>query len=159
MAAPDLYDFEVIVAEAVKGVLSRNDLNVYTIYDAIEFQRTRPRVDVIYRHLGEATPQRVAKLPDGTRRTSCFRGELRIHAITDADEEGKATHSRYRATVRNAIAALQAELNGSALELHKIQFVQVGNEETGVRSADGYQQTTFPFQIDISIQQNAWEQV
>ena len=95
----------------------------------------------------------------GWQRVSCFRGELKLHAITDADVAGKLAHSTYRAMVRNGIAALKGEINGTQLTLHKVQFVVSGNEETGVRSADGYQQTTFPFTIDVSIQQDAWTQI
>ncbi len=159
MAAEDIYNFEVLLPHAVKTVLEGLDLKCYTIEDAIDFQKIRPRVEITYRHMGEASPQRRAKLPDGSLRTSCFRGELKIHAITDADEQGKLAHSKYRATVRNGLAALQEEVNGTQLTLHKIQFIQIGNEETGVRSADGYQQTTFPFTLDVSIQQDAWDQV
>ncbi len=159
MAAQDLYDFELVIPRAVRTVLEGLDLKCYTLEDAIDFQRIRPRVEIVYRHMGEASPQRLAILPDGSKRTSCFRGELKIHAITDADEQGKLAHSTYRATVRNGLAALREQVNGTQLTLHKIQFIQIGNEETGVRSADGYQQTTWPFQLDISIQQDAWAQV
>ncbi len=152
----DIYDFEIVIPRAVKAVLEDQDLRTFTIEDAIEFQKVRPRVEVVYRHMGEASPKRLAILPDGSKRTSCFRGELRIHAITDADEAGKLEHSRYRAFVRAAIAGLQDAVNGDELELHKIQFVTTGNEETGIRSADGYAQTSFPFLLDISIQADAW---
>ena len=156
MAAQDLYDFESIVPRAVKTVLSGLDLMCFTIEDAIDFQKIRPRVEIVYRHMGETSPQRLAILPDQTQRVSCFRGELKLHAITDADAAGKLAHSTYRAMVRNGIAALKNKINGTQLTLHKIQFVQSGNEETGVRSADGFQQTTFPFTLDVSIQQDAW---
>ncbi len=152
----DIFDFESVIPRAVKSVLEDADLKVFTIEDAIEFQKIRPRVEVTYRHMGEATPKRLAICPDGSKRTSAFRGELRIHAITDADEAGKLEHSRYRAFVRAAISNLQDRVNGDELTLHKINFVVSGNEETGVRSADGFQQTTFPFTIDIAIQNDAW---
>ncbi len=145
MAAEEIYDLEIIVPRAVKIVLSGLTLSCFTIEDAIDFQKVRPRVEIVYLHRGEASPQRLAILPDGSKRTSCFRGELKIHAITDADVAGKLAHSTYRAMVRNGIAALKESVNGTQLTLHKVQFVQSGNEETGVRSADGYQQTTWPF--------------
>ena len=159
MAIADVYDFELVLPRAVKTVLEGLDLKCYTLEDPIEFTKIRPRVDITFQVHGEASPKRLAILPDGTKRTSCFRGELKLYAITDADEPGKLTHSRYRAFVRHGIAALQDELNGTQLTLHKVQFIVAGNEDTGVRSVDGYQQTTFPFTVDISIQQNAWEEV
>jgi len=156
MAAADIYNFEVIIPRAVATVLEGLDLSAFTIEDNPEFQKLRPRVEIVYRHIGEASPQRLAILPDQTRRVSCFRGELKLHAISDADAPGKLVHSTYRAMVRNGIAALRESVNGTQLLLHKIQFVVTGNEETGVRTADGFQQTTFPFTIDVSIQQDAW---
>ena len=159
MSAIELYDLESIIPRAAKTILEGLNLKCYTIEDAIDFQKIRPRVEITYRQMGETSPQRIAILPDGTQRTSCFRGELKIHAITDADVNGKLAHSTYRAMVRNGIAALRESINGTALTLHKVQFVQIGNEETGVRSADGYQQTTFPFHIDVSIQQDAWSHI
>lgn len=159
MAVEDLYNFEEIVPKAVKVILEGLDIKCYILSDPIEFQKVRPRVDITFTIHGESTPKRLAKLPDGTFRTSCFRGLLKLHAITDTDEAGKIVHSRYRAFVRHGIAALQAQINGTDLRLHKVQWVQSGNEETGVRSADGYQQTTWPFTLDVSIQQDAWEDI
>jgi hypothetical protein len=159
MAAQDVYDFEVIIPTAVATILEALDLDAYTIADTIDFQKKRPRVEVVYHHHGDTNPKRMAKLPDGTYRSSAFRGELRLFAISAADETGKLEHSRYRSMVRNAIAALEPSVNETQLPLHKIQFVQTGQEETGVRQADGYQQTTFSITVDISMQQDAWRQI
>ena len=109
--------------------------------------------------MGEHSPKRLAILSDGSKRTNCFRGELKLHAITDAEEVGKTAHSQYRAVVRHAIQQLETLLNGQELTLHKVQFVTSGHEVTGIRSQDGYQQTTFPFTVDLSIQKDAWETI
>ena len=154
--AAAIYDFESVVSRAVAEVLTDAGLKALTIEDESDFQKTRPRVEVIYKHLGEATPKRIAVLPDKSQRTSAFRGELHLHAITDADPVGKTAHSQYRAVVRAVIAGLQDAVNGDKLDKHRINFVVTGNEITGIRPQDGYQQTTFPFQIDISIQADAW---
>lgn len=159
MSAADLYDFESILPLAVQTVLKEAGLNAFTIVDDASFQRARPYVSIVYRHIGEHTPRRIAVLPDGSKRGSAFTGELKIHAITDADAPGKIAHSQYRATVRSVMAGLQDVVNGNSLQFHKIQWLQPGNEETGIRTQDGYQQTTFPFQVVISIQQDAWAQL
>lgn len=156
MSAIDIYDFESVIPRAAKVVLEGLNLKAYTIEDDPVFQKIRPRVEIIYRHIGERSPQILAILPDQSRRVSCFRGELKLHAITDADSAGKIVHSTYRAMVRNGIYALKDSINGTHLTMHKVQFVQTGNEETGVRTADGLQQTTWPFTLDVSIQQDAW---
>ena len=156
MAAEELYDFEKIVPAAVKAMFNANNLTASTIDDDPELQKARPRVDVVFKVLGEATPKRLAVLDDGSKRTSCFRGELKLHVITGADIAGKSHHSTYRSLVRALVGGLQDSLNGSYLARHKIQFVTSGNEETGIRTQDGFQQTTFPFVVDISIQNDAW---
>jgi hypothetical protein len=159
VSAATIYDFETIIPDAVKSVLQDAGLNAFSLSDEKDFQTTRPRVEVHYRQIGETNPKRLATLPDGSQRTSCFRGELKLFAITDVDPAGKQLHSNYRAQVRAVIGGLQNALNGTALTNHRINFTVSGNEETGVRSADGYQQTTFPFVVDISIQQDAWSQL
>ena len=159
MPASDLYDFEVIVPVAVKGLLNAAGLNAWTIADTPDFQKVRPRVEVTYQHTGETSPRRAVKLDDGFKRAEAFNGELKLHAITDADDPGKTAHSLYRATVRAFCATLGDLLNDGALPYHKLQWCEAGNEQTGVRTQDGYQQTTFPFKILISVQHDAWAQL
>ncbi len=159
-AITDLYDFETILPNAVKTVLQDQfDLVAFTLADKIDFQKDRPRVEIIYQHQGETNPKRIAMLPDGSKRTSCFRGELKLIAISEAEETGKLAHSQYRAQVRNACSQLEQLVNETQLDKHRINFTVTGHEVTGVRQQDGYQQTTFPFIIDISIQQDAWATV
>lgn len=169
MADIDIFDFETILPAACKqALLDAGDLtvlgqslpmNVWIISDPPEFQKLRPRVEIVYRSSGESNPRRIVFLPDGTKRGSAFNGELKIHAITDADVPGKAFHAAYRAAVRERLARLQDSVNGVTLLLHKIQWLEPGNEQTGIRTADGYQQTTFPFQVMLSIQADAWAQL
>lgn len=162
MSASAIYDFETLIPAAVKPVFVDAGLKVWIISDDPEFQKIRPRVEIVYRHMGEEKPRRWANLPDGSRRGAAFIGELKLHAITDADIPGKISHATYRVTVRNFLAAgpFQDLINGSdLLPFHKIQWLEMGNEETGVRTNDGYQQTTFPFSVKLSIQRNAWAQL
>src|SRR6266487_610341 len=152
MSVQSVFDFESVLPAAVRDALQASaqqaslEIKAYVISDPAEFQKIRPRVEVVYKHLGEASPKRYFTFGDGSgrKRTCAFRGELRIVAISDVDEPGKLAHSAYRALVRFAISNLEEQLNGEILTEHKIQFVVSGNEETGVRTADGYQQTTFP---------------
>jgi hypothetical protein len=161
MPAAALYDFEVIVPTAVKTLAVAAGLNAWTISDTPDFQKIRPRVEIVYQHTGEQSPRRVVKLDDvdGFKRAEAFQGELKLHAITDADPPGNTAHSAYRATVRAFCATLGDLLNESALPYHKIQWCESGQEQTGVRTQDGYQQTTFPFKILISVQRDAWAQL
>jgi hypothetical protein len=160
MAAEDIFDFETIFPNAAKTVLSGDpwQLKAFTLGDDPSFTKNRPRVEIVYRHVGETSPRRTV-VKDGSRRGAAFNGELKFHAITDADPVGKTAHSQYRAKVRAALSSLQTALNGEVLKLHKLQWLEPGNEETGIRPQDNYQQTTFPFRIAFSIQDNAWEQL
>lgn len=155
MSAEDVYNFEDLIPAAVKTILTDAGLNCFTLADEKDFQEARPRVEVTYRQIGEATPKRVDPT---SKRTSAFRGDLKLVAISDVDAPGKSIHSTYRSQIRAVIGGLEVSLNAT-LALHRIAFVISGNEETGVRSGDGYQQTTFPFTIDIMIQPNAWAQL
>jgi hypothetical protein len=162
MAASDIYDFESILPTAIKPILVNAGLSVWIITDNPQYQKARPRVEIVYRHIGEEVPRRwSATLSDGTRRGVAFLGELRLHAITDADAPGKLTHAIYRTQVRSLLAAglIENSVNEVELPFHKIQWIQPGNEDTGIRQQDGYQQTTFPFQVKLSIQANAFSQL
>ncbi len=154
--ASEIYDFETIIPSAVVEVFTEAGLPGFTILDAQQFQKTRPRCEIVYKHGGESTPKRLKKMDDGSTRVSCFNGELKIHAITDADVAGKASHSTFRAEVRNICASLQARLNSIKLIKHSIAFVVGGTEDHGVRSADGFEQTTFSYNLDISVKPDAW---
>src|SRR5438094_36735 len=110
MSVESVYDFETVIPDAIKQVLVAAGLTAATLSDPPDFQKVRPRVEIIYRHIGETTPKRPAIMADGkTKRTSCFRGELKLHAITDADAPGKLVHSRYRAQMRNVLATLEQQ--------------------------------------------------
>jgi len=161
MSIQAIYDWESILPNAVKPILTEADLLAFTISDTAAFQKIRPRVEIVYRHIGEQKPRRWATLPDKTRRGCAFIGELKFYAISDADVPGKAAHSIYRATIRNFLAAgfIEDAINEIHLPFHKLQWLEPGNEETGIRTQDNYQQTTFPFQAMISIQQDAWSQL
>jgi hypothetical protein len=157
LSAESIYNFEIVIPEAVKRVLTATGVDAYTLADAPQFQQNRPRVEITYRHISETTPKRVALMADRvTKRTSCFRGELKLHAITEADDVGRFVHSLYRARIRNVLATLEQSLNNGILTEHAINFVVSGNETTGTRTQDGFMQTTFPYTVDISIQKDAW---
>ncbi len=160
MAASDIYDLEIIVPTAVKGLLTDAGLNAWTIADTPDFQKIRPRVEVTYQHNGETSPRRVVQLDDGYKRAEAFNGELKLHAITDADPPGKTAHSAYRATIRAFCAVLGDRINDAGtLPYHKIQWCEAGQEQTGVRTQDGYQQTTFNFRVMVSVRRDAWAQL
>lgn len=157
MNAQLIYDFESILPSATKTLFVAQGLTAIMIDDLPEFTKPRPRVEIVFKINGEASPKRLAILDDGSKRTSCFRGELKLVCITDADEAGKRNHSIYRSTVRAIIGNLAEQLNETYLQHHKVQFIVSGNEETGIRTQDNFEQTIFPFTVDISVQKDAWK--
>jgi hypothetical protein len=160
-AAIALYDFETVLPSAAKAVFAAAGLAAYTLADTPTVQRSRPRVEIIYRHGGNSSPAQIHRMTDGTYRVAAFRGELSIYVITDADATGRSAHSAYRAQVRAVLASLPFVLNAGAnppLPKHAIHFPPVSeSEEHGIRQADGFEQTTFTWNINFSIQANAWE--
>ncbi len=152
----DIYDWERVIAEAAATVFTNAGLQAFTVYSPPEFTKVRPRIEAIFRATGETTPKREAIMPDGTRRAGAFKGELTLHAITDADLPGKNAHGEYRAQVRSICANLGALLNDLALKKHKVQWMVEGATTHGIRTQDGYEQSTISFAVDFSVQQDAW---
>jgi hypothetical protein len=158
MAAEDIYDFEVLVPRAIKALFTARGIEAFNIEDETDFQNKRPRVEIKLEMKGEVSPKRYKILSDGSQRASCFRGDLQFWAISDTSTAGRVSHSALRANIRDIAASMQRDLNdGAALPYHHIPLVVAGNEETGIRSTDNYIQTTFPFTLDISIQDDAWQ--
>jgi hypothetical protein len=155
MAAEDLYDFEVLIPRAVKDIFTGRGITAYTIEDAPEFQKTRPRVEVTFSIKGSSSPRKV--LPDGSMRSSAFRGDLLIIAIAGSDATAAVAHSALRANIRDVAAGLPRDLSdGSALPHHRVNFINAGNEETGRHSEHDYTLTRFTFPVDVAIQDDAW---
>jgi hypothetical protein len=156
VSAADIYNFELIVPRAIKDLFTARAVTAFTMEDVTDFQKTRPRIDIVWTTKGEVSPRIWAILSDSTKRAAAFKGELRIFVISSDDPEGRLTHAEMRADVRDVIAGLPDSVNGSALQLHRLNFIQVGQEETAIRSKDDLLQTTFPFTCDIAIGNDAW---
>lgn len=155
-AVADIYDWERVIAQAAATVFIDAGLQAFTVYSDPAFQKIRPRVEAIFKPTGEVTPKREAIMPDGTRRASAFKGELTLHAITDADAPGKNSHGEYRAQVRSICANLGALINAGALVKHKVQWMIEGATSHGIRTQDGFEQSTISFAVDFSVQGDAW---
>lgn len=162
MADVDIYDFENILPKAVASVFSAAGLTVYTAASNPELQKTRPRVEVIFK-LGTAFSPPVidpATVVNGaglnSGRNMGWNGTLNIHAITDADAPGKLVHAQYRAMVRAIAGGLMGQINGNNLPFHKLQNLQEESQTHGIREADGYEQSTITFSAAFTIQFGAW---
>lgn len=154
-----IYDFETVIPDGVAAIFRAAGFTVYTLSSDPEIQKARPRVDIVYRHRGNAPGPRLAKLSDGTQRVSAFIGELFIYAITDCDPPGKRAHSVFRARVRDLLAQLPYLLSTEPLPLpyHKIYFPPVSEtEDHGLREKDGFEQTSFSWTFNFCVRETAW---
>jgi hypothetical protein len=156
VSAADIYNFELIVPRAIKDLFTARTVTAFTMEDATDFQKTRPRIDIVWTTKGEVSPRIWAILPDETKRAAAFKGDLKIFVVSSSDPDGRLTHAEMRAAVRDVIAGLPDSLNGSGLQNHKLNFIEFGQEETGIRDKDDLLQTTFPFTCHIAIQKDAW---
>jgi hypothetical protein len=155
-AEATIYDFERIISTAAAQVFTNAGLDAFTVYSDPKFQKARPRVEVVFRAGGEASPKREAIMIDGSRRASAFKGELSLHAITDPTPTGKNTHGEYRAKVRSIAAVLHWTINETLLANHKVNWMVETTTSHGIRTQDGYEQSTITFAVDFSVQANAW---
>lgn len=153
-----VYDFENVLADATETVFTSGGFtaaNALTASSDPEFQKARPRCEILFKLTGGVVPIRYAVQPDTTMRQAAFKGVLTIHAISDADKPGKLIHSVFRAKVRNFCAILGTRLNNSALTKHKVQQIVDGDTAHGTRVSDGYDQSSLSFNVDFSIQTDA----
>lgn len=176
MSARDIYDFEGIVeATTVSLFLDDNDISAISTQNPRKLRRDRPRVEVLYVH-GSGRQQMV--LVGGTtieyRRERAWNGQLKLELVTDADIQ---LHTAFRCQVRSLMAAFWLNINakpgditpwsygplgkplvlppGGRLRNHKLQSAGDGGTSP-VMSGQGYLQTTMLYDVDLSVQDNAW---
>lgn len=156
----DIYNFEEIVPAAVAVVLSGFGLVAIWQGSPTEFQKARPRVEVVWQTGSVTQPIRLLQIPAGSQitRAQAWKGVLTIAAITDAADTSKGTHGAYVSRVRNVLAYLPSQINGQAAGLtrHKLQFEYESGTTRQYRNEQGYWQSNITFACDLSIQANAW---
>jgi len=82
---------------------------------------------------------------------AAWKGLLRFDVITGAD---MTVHSTFRARVR--AAAHHMQVNGDALIQHNLQFFTESSTSPTFAPEDGTFQSVLLFDIDFSIQADAW---
>lgn len=155
----DAFDFEGVISTAVASIFTAGGFaagTALTLLSDPAFQKKRPRVEIFFKVTGQTLPLRMAVLADSTQRAAAYRGQLEIRAVSDADVAGKATHSAYRAKVRNFCGKLPYQLNGAALTKHRIQSITDSGTQIGLKTADGYEGSVLTFNLDFSIQNDVW---
>jgi uncharacterized protein YlxP (DUF503 family) len=160
MSATRIYSFESVISSACKNVLQSAGLTAYTSFDAPNLRKSRPRVDVEVRVGAQLNPPIVQLVDNGTifeRRNAAWTGQIIFHIITDTTQPGKQSHSDYRAEVRNILAVLQDRVNELFLVQHMIHHPMVETGTAHQANTDkGYEITTVTFDMNFSIQKDAW---
>ena len=159
MSPTVVYDFESNVAAMVAAALASSGLHTATLNTAPEFQKIRPRSEIIFRPGGAASPTQLV-LVNGRRCVGAYIGDLEITSLTDASTTGKATHATYRSTLRQLMEldAIRAAANTTAFP-YRIDFATpTGSSET-FKTEDGYELSRLTYHLEFSIKTDALNQL
>lgn len=159
MTATDLYDFEGNIPDMIAAAFAAAQMNVGTVNIKPDFQKPRPRSELVFRPGGSVSPPRLMVV-QGKRVIAAYTGELEIASITDASTEGKQTHSAYRATVRQLMEldAVRFAVN-LAFSPYQLDFATpTGGTET-MKTDDGYELSRLTYHLQFSIKQDAFNQL
>lgn len=147
-----VYLFEFIFSEALRQVLSDAEFDAWTAYVVPDFQKERGRVEVIF---VPGPGQGIWKMINGEPRERAWKGQFVLHAITQIDQ---VQHGIYVGQLRTLMAKAGSLINGTdPMQFHKLQpfFMDAGTSAV-LTSDDGYYMTTLNYNVDFSIQDNAW---
>lgn len=147
-----LYMFEFIFPEAVRLVLKDREITAHTNFVPPELQKERPRAEIIFI---PGSGRNIWALINGEKRECAWSGQFLLHIITAADE---AIHARYVTKLRSLMHGIGTLVNNTPpMQFHKIQefFRDAGTSEK-IQPEDGAYQTSLAYDIDFSIQANAW---
>ncbi len=166
-AEVDIFDFEGVIADAVAKVFVDGGFtaaNALTAQSDPEFQKRRPRAEIVFSLNGSKSPIQYAVIKRTGKtdllRNAAWIGTLDILALSEADIPGKRIHSQYRAKVRNFTQQLMDKINdGVALPYHKIQQVVEGNTRVSIKLDGGTQTSLLSFVVNFSVHSGAWAQL
>jgi hypothetical protein len=161
-----VYDFENVLEAGLQALFDSLKIKSFTTQDfgaenadgtpKIDFQKERPRVEISFT-VGPGQGQFRPLVVDGVEvpvETS-FKGSYTLDVITGVDI---AIHAAYRTQIRYQMHARLLSVNGTPpMTLHQIQRFQrdAGTSPT-FKSEEGYLRSILKFDIDFSIQDDAW---
>ncbi len=164
----DLYDFEKWIELGIQTVLeadpwdlSKDQQRVFTTQDTGDFQKVRPRVELMFA-TGAWDQQREYPLDaqDGlgqVRREVAWQGELHVQVISESDI---TVHTPFRTAVRAAMSSLVRTVNVPAiLPYHNISRVTTRGSTPAIKPEENLYLTTMIFGLQFSINATAWPQI
>lgn len=156
-AEVNIYDFEGAIEGATAQMFTDEGIVCLTEISDPQFQKERPRLEIEFTLGSSGTmllPERGVVAAAGFARATTFSGNLSVDVITAADY---GLHRQFKARVRNIIATLARRLNdGIKLPYHAISSVNFGSAEPMIKAEDGLYLTRMSFDLNFSVQANAW---
>ena len=166
----NLYDAATQIEDALAAIFTANGLTAATPRSAAEFQKARPRVEVMVELSEEKKSYYV--FPDGRQRNGTWNGQIKLKIVApsgglqeDGTVDASNAHREYRAMVAHLMADMQFTLNGTDedgeayLPYHKIQriggsaFVASYKPEKGVEISEPI------FSLEFGIDHGAWAEI
>lgn len=171
-AINDIYNFERVFEVALKNVLTAANVKAFTSqlvastgnaeqdaalvaqgWDFLDFQKDRPRAEIFFTP-GAGRGQLIPHPLTGEETETAWKGSYTIRLITAAD---MVIHAAFRTQVRYLLHRLRGDLNAVApMTLHSLNFLADQGTSPVIEPQQGDFQTTMQFEIDFSIQGNAW---
>lgn len=170
-----VYDFEAVFENALKAVLTAAEVKAFTSqlipstgdaaedatlaaqgFEILDFQKDRPRVEIFFTP-GAGMGQLIQHPETGAETETAWKGGYALRLITAADMR---IHRAFRTLVRYQCHRLRGVVNGVApMTLHCLQFLRDAGTSPTIKSEDGLFESALQFEIDFSIQGNAWAQL
>jgi len=168
-----LYDFRNVLETALQAVFTANQVTAFTTQDfgktkddgkgnqvpVIDFQRARPRSEITFTE-GPGRGQFRPLIVEGqeTAVETSFSGTFTIHCITEAKIQ---IHAAYVVMVRYLMHTMVPRINGvDPMVYHRVHsFVKDASTSPTFEPENGVFQTQLRFEVDFSIQDDAWETI
>ncbi len=153
-AEEQIYMLEFILPESARQVMIANEITAYTDFVPPELQKERPRVEIMFM-VGQGKgmfPRPVNGIPVEV----AWMGSFQFILITEAN---MATHSRFVSKVRALMHRIGPMINNvQPMQNHKLQpfSIDAGTSST-FKSEEGFYQTALGLNVNISVQDNAWQ--
>lgn len=173
-----LYDFAFIFENALKSLLTANELKAYTSqfipksgnadtdaanvaagFELLDFQRDRPRSEIQFLPGAAAGPGRITLLVDGSLRPvqRSWAGGYNVRVVTRPDIR---FHNQSVVFHRYLLATLPPRLNGGYLTKHMMhEEINDAGATPTTKAEDGAFETVLAVNFTFSIQADAWAEL
>lgn len=152
----EIYDFEGQLETAIQAALvaSPFELVVKVPNDTIDFQKERPRVELLVNEGGADDSRRIFTY-DNAKRHDLYNATITLQLYTATRNDGHP-HAQYRAKVRSAMALIfQTQINAALTNLEVRRIVPTGATPT-IKPEEGYEESAMTFAIVFGVKTSAW---